>query len=221
MIFNGVLNFVVAVAQSVIVGEIFTGGDDNFVVPENFVAAQKFSEGIGAVDVLQEPESVLEFFAKGGRKGKIFFGGKVVEEIYNVGFVNEFAGSFIGAEKFVEVEGAVDVFAVLKFDAAINFIDSCLRNFVAEHVHLRQIFVGVAGFFVPVRLSLLLFFVGPVENLSFVKFVAGECFKGRAGKIQRKGALDFLEGGAGFLGVNALVRLVDDKKIPLRFGNPV
>ena len=142
-----------------------------------------------------------------------------VEELPHVLFVGE--TTVLHAEELIKVEGILSVLIFGEVKPLLQRIADHVRELIGEHVEAREFLVGVRPLLHgPIYFGLLLVLVGPVVDLLRAELAIGDGLEGRAGQVQRELAPDFIKCLIRLIGVDALMCLVDDQQIPLRFLNP-
>lgn len=124
--------------QVCVVGSAVACGEDDRVVLEHRVLLQDAFERLGGGDTVQEPERVADLVAQLGRGERVLLvGGQAIEELDDLGLVLEEA-VVLGGEELTQVEGVVDVGAVLvDGDAHGELVADHARDLVGEHVQRR------------------------------------------------------------------------------------
>ena len=178
------------------------------------LACQRF-RGVHAV---QQPEGMLQLIPQLRRgKGEFLLCCHRVQKLVNRGVMDK-AFVLIRGKKLVQVERVFFCLAVDLY-APGQLIPDDLAHLIGEHIQLRQRAIRVFFLSGPVAFAALFIRVCPVIDGLIRKFVIRQRLEGGSGQMQRESALNMVEGHVRLVGVNALMRLVDDQHVPFQIHN--
>ena len=111
-------------------------------------------------------------------------------------------------------------FFVINESSGIGLRTHHIGHLVSEQIELRQVFVRIFyTLFGKFPFAFLFVGVCPVEYSLFGELVGSKHFERSARKVQRKTAFDAFQGNIRFIGFYALVCLVKNQHIPIKFRN--
>ena len=160
-------------------------------------------------------ELVPEFFR---RERILFLLRKSVQELLYIFEMFKIPRS-IRLEELVQVKVILRFF-VINESSGIGLRTHHIGHLVGKQIELRQVFVRIFyTLFGKFLFTLLFVGVCPVEYSLFGELVGSKHLERGARKVQRKTAFDAFQGNIRFIGFYALVRLVKNQHIPIKFRN--
>ena len=149
-----------------------------------------------------------------GGKRKFFLRGQCIQKTVNRFLIHKFPVCS-NREEQIQVKGILLRLAV-DFDTLLQFLTDNFRHLVCKQIELRQVLVGIILLWIiPASLCFLLIRICPVIDCIGRKFIICKCLERRTRQMQRMIPLDLMKCNIGLSCVNALVCLVNDKKLPL------
>ena len=204
-----VFQFLVAIAYS----------KDNRIFLEYRVLCQKLFQGNGRIYAIQQPERMLELVPEFFRRERILF--LLRESVQELLYIFE----MFKIPRSIRLKELVQVKVILRFfvineSSGIGLRTHHIGHLVGEKIELRQVFVRIFyTLFGKFPFAFLFVGVCPVEYSLFGELVASKHLERGARKVQRKTAFDAFQGNIRFIGFYALVRLVKNQHIPIKFRN--